>query len=231
VTYRSRASVANWRNVSSVRITLTVQSQNQVPLASGNSYGYLTQTQTTPQSGASNATSPVESRFAGAQRGASLIVSLILLAVIALLVVYGAKPLLTEQKIASNQNDRNMAFQLAELGLKAGESYVAANKPAASSFVADCTGGFACPASRPAVPMPGSAAMCLAALMPVAAVHSCTITTDTLQKPRYTVELLDSNYSDAVTGSTGASLYRITSRAWGRNANTQVTLQSYYVVS
>lgn len=44
VTYKNRASVANWRNVSSVRITLTVQSQNQVPLASGNSYGYLTQT-------------------------------------------------------------------------------------------------------------------------------------------------------------------------------------------
>lgn len=44
VTYRSRASVGNWRNVSSVRITLTVRSQNQVPLASGNSFGYLTQT-------------------------------------------------------------------------------------------------------------------------------------------------------------------------------------------
>ena len=44
VTYRSRASVGNWRNVSSVRITMTVRSQNQVPLASGNSFGYLTQT-------------------------------------------------------------------------------------------------------------------------------------------------------------------------------------------
>lgn len=174
----------------------------------------------------------LNTRFAGAQRGASLIVSLILLAVIALLVVYGAQPLLTEQKIASNQNDRNMAFQLAELGLKAGESYVAANKPAASSFVADCTGGLCLPSQSAGGTNAWERSNVFSGTYTQSLqCTSCTITTDTVQKPRYTVELLDSNYSDAVTGSTGAALYRITSRAWGRNPNTQVTLQSYYVVS
>ena len=171
----------------------------------------------------------LKSRLPHAQRGASLIVSLILLAVIALLVVYGAHPLLTEQKIASNQNDRTLAFQLAELGLKAGESYVATNKPAANSFVAACTGGLCQSAggtnawerSNVFTGTYGNSLQC----------STCTITGETLQKPRYTIELLDSNYTDAVTGTSGASLYRITSRAWGRNANTQVTLQSYYVVS
>lgn len=169
-----------------------------------------------------------------AQRGASLIVSLILLAVIALLVVYGANPLLTEQKIASNQNDRTLTFQLAELGLKAGESYVASNKPAASSFVSACTGGL-CLSSQ----LGGSdtvnawerSNVFIGSYANSLQCDTCTITGETLQKPRYIVELLSSSYTDAVTGTTGASLYRITSRAWGRNANTQVTLQSYYVVS
>jgi type IV pilus assembly protein PilX len=171
-------------------------------------------------------------RPSGSQRGASLIVSLILLAVIALLVVYGAQPLLTEQKIASNQNDRTLAFQLAELGLKSGEGYVAANKPVASAFATDCSGGLCLPSQSAG----GSNAWERSNVFTGSYTNSlpcstCTITADTMQKPRYTIELLDSNYSDAVTGTTGASLYRITSRAWGRNANTQVTLQSYYVVS
>ena len=174
----------------------------------------------------------LKSRLPHAQRGASLIVSLILLAVIALLVVYGAHPLLTEQKIASNQNDRTLAFQLAELALKSGESYVASNKPAASSFVSACTGGLCLPSQSAG----GTNAWERSNVFIGTYVNSlqcttCTITAETLQKPRYTIELLDSNYTDAVTGTTGASLYRITSRAWGRNANTQVTLQSYYVVS
>ena len=174
----------------------------------------------------------LNSRLPHAQRGASLIVSLILLAVIALLVVYGAHPLLTEQKIASNQNDRTLAFQLAELGLKAGESYVATNKPTSSSFVAACTGGLCLPSQSAG----GTNAWERSNVFTGTYNNSlqcttCTITGETTQKPRYIVELLDSNYTDAVTGTSGASLYRITSRAWGRNANTQVTLQSYYVVS
>ena len=174
----------------------------------------------------------LNSRLPHVQRGASLIVSLILLAVIALLVVYGAHPLLTEQKIASNQNDRTLAFQLAELGLKAGESYVATNKPTSSSFVAACTGGLCLPSQSAG----GTNAWERSNVFTGTYANSlqcstCTITGETLQKPRYTIELLDSNYNDAVTGTSGASLYRITSRAWGRNANTQVTLQSYYVVS
>ena len=176
----------------------------------------------------------LKSMPAGAQAGASLIVSLILLAVIALLVVYGAQPMLTEQKISSNQNDRNMAFQLAELGLKAGESYVATNKPALSSFAADCTGGLCLPSQSAG----GTNAwersnVFTGSYNKSLQCTSCTFSagSDSQQKPRYIVELLDTNYSDAITGTTGVTLYRITSRAWGRNANTQVTLQSYYVVS
>ena len=177
----------------------------------------------------------LKSRLPHAQRGASLIVSLILLAVIALLVVYGAHPLLTEQKIASNQNDRTLAFQLAELGLKAGESYVATNKPAANSFSANCSlpnqglclpsqsagGTNAWERSNVFTGTYNNSLLC----------DTCSITGETKLQPRYIVELLDSNYTDAVTGTSGVSLYRITSRAWGRNPNTQVTLQSYYVVS
>ena len=45
--------------------------------------------------------------------------------------------------------------------------------------------------------------------------------------PRYLIELVDPAHSDA-RGS--GRLYRITARAWGKSANTVVTLQSFYLV-
>lgn len=45
--------------------------------------------------------------------------------------------------------------------------------------------------------------------------------------PRYIVELIS---RDAMKGDRSGRLYRITASAWGRNQNTQVTLQSYYFI-
>ncbi|MTD33162.1 pilus assembly PilX family protein [Paludibacterium denitrificans] len=172
------------------------------------------------------------------QQGAALLVAVIMLMVITILVVYGSQSLLTEQKVASNQNDKAIAFQLAELALKSGETYVSTNKPL-SGFSDACkttpsTTGL-CTTSEVAG---GTNARERAnvftgtyANMVSRQCTSCTIGFSVSQQPRYIVELINSNYTDPVTGNAGVALYRITARARGRSLNTQVTLQSYYVVS
>lgn len=167
------------------------------------------------------------------QQGAALLVAVIMLMVITILVVYGSQSLLTEQKVASNQNDKAIAFQLAELALKTGEGYVTTSKPT-TGFSDACASGL-CTTSEVAG---GTNAWERANVftgtytsMVSRQCTSCTIGFSVSQQPRYIVELINSNYTDPVTGNAGVALYRITARAWGRSLNTQVTLQSYYVVS
>jgi type IV pilus assembly protein PilX len=56
------------------------------------------------------------------QQGGVLIISLILLFAFTLLVLGTSQQLLVEQKISTNQNDRQRAFQLAQLALQAAET-------------------------------------------------------------------------------------------------------------
>jgi type IV pilus assembly protein PilX len=59
------------------------------------------------------------------QRGIALVVSLIMLLLMTLLSVSSMKSTLLEEKMAGNYKSRNTAFQSAEAGLRAGETYLA----------------------------------------------------------------------------------------------------------
>jgi type IV pilus assembly protein PilX len=56
------------------------------------------------------------------QRGAVLIVGLIILVVLTLLGVQGMRTNLVQERMASNMRERNVAFQAAETALRVGES-------------------------------------------------------------------------------------------------------------
>jgi type IV pilus assembly protein PilX len=58
------------------------------------------------------------------QRGVALIVSLIMLLLMTLLAISSMNTTVLEEKMAGNYKDRNMAFQAAEAGLRAGETYL-----------------------------------------------------------------------------------------------------------
>jgi type IV pilus assembly protein PilX len=58
------------------------------------------------------------------QQGVVLVVSLIMLLIMTLLAVGSMNTTVLEEKMAGNYKDRNMAFQAAEAGLRAGESYL-----------------------------------------------------------------------------------------------------------
>lgn len=60
------------------------------------------------------------------ERGAALIISMILLVLITLVGVASLRNVLLEEKMTANYYDRSLAFQAAEAGLRAGEAVAAA---------------------------------------------------------------------------------------------------------
>lgn len=76
------------------------------------------------------------------QRGVALIVSLVLLVVITLLGVASLRGVVLEERMASNQYDRSIAFQAAEAALREGEAIAESTKPTPTGTT--CTDGV-CP--------------------------------------------------------------------------------------
>lgn len=58
------------------------------------------------------------------QQGVALVISLIILLLITLLAISSMNTTVLEEKMAGNYKDRNIAFQAAEAGLRAGEAYL-----------------------------------------------------------------------------------------------------------
>lgn len=207
------------------------------------------------------------------QRGSALIVALMVLVMMTMVVLASSRLIVDEQRISSNQADRQSTFQLAELTLTAAEARTLAmdgeldvagksdkvlfGSGADSVFTASCQNDAnpagwrrgLCASSQQlgsAVAQPWERSVSIGNKT-VSALHPCgnaleypfkssvaqgrcpdVVSLDGLwANPRYQIELVDKNYQD---GDGGGRLYRITVRAWGQNANSAVTLQSYYVV-
>jgi type IV pilus assembly protein PilX len=90
-----------------------------------------------------------------AQRGISLIVSLVMLVVVTLIGLAAIGGTLMQEKIAGNAKDTNLAFQAAEAGLRDAETDIAQSITSGSAFTAAGNGGLWTPPST--WPTPGSA--------------------------------------------------------------------------
>ena len=64
--------------------------------------------------------------FAARERGAVLVVSLLILAMMTIIGVAAMDTSVMEEKMAGNMRDRNIAFQAAESALRLGETWIAA---------------------------------------------------------------------------------------------------------
>lgn len=206
-------------------------------------------------------------------QGNSLLIAMVILLAFAVMVLAGSHALLGEQRISANQNDRQFAFQLAELALRDAENeidrldseLIISNKtdaelfdPNGALFTADCS-------TDHASTRWGKTGLCLtadrgSALLvswdriqtngsnTVAILSPCGNSREYLYEtnagqcsnsqkitpgkrvwanPRYIVELIS---RDTIKSDRSGRLYRISARAWGRNQNTQVTLQSFYFI-
>ena len=168
---------------------------------------------------------------ASAQQGFALFIVLMMMIVIAFLVVAVTQSYNTEMRIGSNDADRKLAMSLAEAALRQGESDIAdLSRP---SFTQNCTNGLCAMAGAEARTQ-GEVTIEADITNVVAWDRLCgencmdsngrtySAGTDTaVSRPaRYIIEFIGGK-------SDGREIYRVTARAWGRNANTVVTVQSY----
>ncbi len=180
------------------------------------------------------------------QGGFALFIVLIMMIVIAFLVVAATQSYNTEMRIGSNDADRKMAMATAEAALRQGEGDISTLED--PTFTSNCADGL-CAAAASAAPSPNpiegtpqgtititvegksstiaawerqcgtTPASCLENSGRTFAVPSAA------KAPRYIIEFI------SYTEVNNTSIYRVTARAWGKNANTVVTVQSYVQVS
>lgn len=180
------------------------------------------------------------------QRGSALFIVLMVMIVVAFLVVTAAQSYNTEQRISANESDRKLALSLAEAALREGEFQVLDSEYTADSkvtFSENCENGL-CTAvnvrtndaneetfdnivvkGKPTVeavkrPCPAksgknSTGLCI----DNQGVEYKKGTGNVSKMPRYIIEYLGVK--------NGQNVYRVTAKAWGKNANTVVVLQSY----
>ncbi|EMT0950129.1 pilus assembly protein [Neisseria gonorrhoeae] len=180
------------------------------------------------------------------QRGSALFIVLMVMIVVAFLVVTAAQSYNTEQRISANESDRKLALSLAEAALREGEFQVLDLEYTADSkvtFSENCENGL-CTAvnvwtndaneetfdnivvkGKPTVeavkrPCPAksgknSTDLCI----DNQGVEYKKGTGNVSKMPCYIIEYLGVK--------NGQNVYRVTAKAWGKNANTVVVLQSY----
>ncbi|EMT0953785.1 pilus assembly protein PilX [Neisseria gonorrhoeae] len=181
------------------------------------------------------------------QRGSALFIVLMVMIVVAFLVVTAAQSYNTEQRISANESDRKLALSLAEAALREGEFQVLDLEYAADSkvtFSENCENGLctavnvrtnnngseeafgnivvkgnpaveAVKRSCPANSTKNSTGLCI----DNKGMEYKKGTGSVSKMPRYIIEYLGVK--------NGQNVYRVTAKAWGKNANTVVVLQSY----
>ena len=191
------------------------------------------------------------------QRGASLIVSLLMLVAVLLLGISAAQLSLQGEKASRNDRDRQIAFQAAEAALQDAEmdienspdaksrSTLFSENPVIANFIDGCGAGDSnvnlglCTTASP-----GSSPVWLtvdftdAGASTTKSVPFGNFTGQTMQTgkgslpsklPRYIIEVLGYNAAGAVTDAESKKyFYRITAMGFGVRESTQVVLQAFY---
>jgi type IV pilus assembly protein PilX len=166
----------------------------------------------------------------GRQKGAALIISLILLVIMTLLGLAGIRGVTQQERMANHSFDRSLAFQATEAALRDIEQLVEANKPMPSAGCSVVATLMSCapPASADTPRWLDDAFTSWTDLAAEVGTGDLAVT------PQYFVEYLGNNFECQPGNSsttTDCKRYRITARSndgTGSNARSSVMLQSVY---
>ena len=160
------------------------------------------------------------------QRGAVLIVSLLMLLVMTLIGITGVQVTSLEEKMAGNTRDRNLAFQSAEAALRAAEGSIATavKDSVLSAFEAQFTGHPYYPigSTIPTDMLSGESESWGSAVSYTGTLEGVA------EAPKYIIERL--TYTKPDVSAPMRHYFRITARGKGGTANAIVVLQSIYEV-
>jgi len=168
---------------------------------------------------------PPYSGKSGAQRGAILIVSLIILLLMTLIGTTGMQTASLEEKMAGNMRDRNLAFQAAESALSAGETWLNSN-----TFTCNVALGRFRPQDKDCNTATAETTQVWDNINwnNTDSVAYTGVLSNLNANPRYIIE--DIGCLPAPATCPGLHNYRITARATGGSADTVVILQSIYQI-
>jgi len=166
---------------------------------------------------------------AARQRGSALIVSLLILVVLTLIGVTAVSTSGLEERMAGNNRDRQVAFQAAEVGLRAGEAFVAG---LASTAAFNNSNGLYASSADPNIAT-GSSVWNSSN----SRIYTGTLS-DVRSPPRFIVQVLDTQGNNDVniggygskSGVGAITDFLITARGTGISNTSSVILQSYYAM-
>lgn len=163
------------------------------------------------------------SRPARRQKGVTLVVGLIFLAVLMILGVTAMKGTILEERMAGNARDRDIAMQSAEAALRAAEQQLGAGAPPIAPGTA----------FTPRLPN-GSHQAYWRNTHPWGAQSQALTWTPTgaAAVPRYVIEEVTANHAfNSLTFAPVGNnkVYRVTARGVGMNPNTMIFLQANYL--
>ncbi|NQW94498.1 MAG: pilus assembly protein [Polaromonas sp.] len=161
------------------------------------------------------------------QKGAALVISLILLVIMTLLGIAGIRGITQQERMANHSFDRSLAFQATEAALRTVEGLVEANKPApaAGAGCSSVSGLMSCSAPA-ATDSPRWLDVSFTSWTALASVGTGSLAVT----PEYFVELLGLDFECPGDPSrTDCKRYRITARSHdGSSTRSSVMLQSIY---
>ena len=166
----------------------------------------------------------------GRERGAAMVIALVMLLVLTLLATASARMTILEERMTGNTQDRNIAFQAAEAGLRAGEDE--AQVPVLPDFDVNSSGLYvpAAPGNDPVwatVDWTSAADVLISAELADAPgmLADAAVSYVVEQLPRVATP----GESLAADGSVDeATFYRVTSHGVGVGGNATVTLQTTF---
>lgn len=175
------------------------------------------------------------------ERGAILVVSLIILLILTILGVSVMHTTTLEEKMAAATRDKDLALQAAETALRAAEDYLAVSKPNSDQFSDTCNAG-RCTVAAGGVPRWEDPNICSTDSVWNGGCSVELTGAQTIQgvdqQPRYIIEFLKASggaLNNPMVANLGdfpkekASIYyRITALGYGGSPDSQVMLQSTF---
>lgn len=164
-------------------------------------------------------------------KGYILPIGLIILLILTIVILFGVKNSILQEREVGNEQEQQIAFQNAETGLRLAETYLIANIDTTSAFNTSCNAGLCIP-NLTGTPNWNSITWA------TDTTHTLTVggtIANTYLQPKFIIELLDkapispgSSFKVINSYTNGAS-YRITVVAWGNRLGSSTILQSVFV--
>ena len=169
------------------------------------------------------------------QRGITLVIAMIFLLILTMLGVTAMQSTVMEERIAGNTRDKDMAFQSAEAGLRAGEAYLTANACTPGiTFAAAPNAGLINNVNGVAATVQyGSSDYWMGQPWDASdSIASGTALVGLSQQARYVIELVSgtSGLQTGAAGTTATLMYRVTARGAGGTAGSASILHSTFTV-